>query len=445
MTLRSVLPAVALSGLLVGSTVAADWPQWRGPNRDGKSADTGLLKEWPKGGPKLAWKLDDVGAGYGTPAVVGDRVYLVGAEGKKAGAKEFVLCVSAADGKQLWKTPIDTAEARFLDGWGGGPRGTPTVTAGKLFALGASGDLVCLNAANGSQLWAVNLVRDFGGSVPQWGYSESPLVDGNKVIVTPGGRPAGKGKKGGGEPAKPSAKSQGAVVALDAESGILVWGCKELTDPAGYSSFVVTTVGGVRVYVQQTMESGVGIAADSGKLLFKVGEIGRSVAVIPTPVVDGEGVFYTAGYGAGCEYYKLSSSGGGVKAEKVYSKNKVVANHHGGVIELGGKVYGHSDSNGWVCFDYKTGPDEPVWKNKGPGKGSIAYADGHFFCYSESKGELVRIKATPDGWEEAGKFTIPATSQLRKGTSGQIWPHPVVANGKLYLRDYELLFVYDLK
>lgn len=425
MTLRSVLPAVALSGLLVGSTVAADWPQWRGPNRDGKSADTGLLKEWPKSGPKLAWKLDDVGAGYGTPAVVGDRVYLIGAEGKKAGATEFVICLSAADGKQLWKTPIQTTQGKFNDNWGGGTRSTPTVTKDKIFVLGATGDVVCVSVADGKPVWAKNVVKDFGGKIPFWGYSESPLVDGNLVVVTPGVKTG--------------------MVALNKDTGETVWQCKEFDDDAGYSSIVPTVVGGVRVYVQQTMKNGVGVRATDGKLLFKVGEIARRTAVIPTPVVDGEGVFYTAGYGAGCEYYKLTADGDGVKAEKVYSKNKVVANHHGGVIELGGKVYGHSDSNGWVCFDYKTGPDEPVWKNKGPGKGSIAYADGHFFCYSESKGELVRIKATPEGWQEAGKFTIPATSQLRKGTSGQIWPHPVVANGKLYLRDYELLFVYDLK
>jgi outer membrane protein assembly factor BamB len=443
MRCRSVLPA-ALLGLMAGTAVAADWPQWRGPNRDGKSADAGLLKEWPAGGPKLAWKLADVGTGYGSVAVVGDKAYLIGAEGKKAGAKEFVLCLSTADGKQLWKTPLDTAQARFLDGWGGGPRGTPTVVDGKLFALGASGDLVCLNADTGSQVWAVNLVRDFGGSVPTWGYSESPLVDGDKVVVTPGGRQPAKGKKGA-EPAKPAGKSQGAVVALDKNSGKLLWGCQELTDPAGYSSCVITTVGGVRVYVQQTMESGVGIAADTGRLLFKVGEIGRRTAVIPTPVVDGEGVFFTAGYGAGCEYFKLSAAGDGVTAEKVYSRNSVVANHHGGVVEVGGKLYGHSDSKGWVCFDYKTGPDEPVWANKGPGKGSVAFADGYCYAYGERTGELVRFLASPDGWKEAGKFTIPATSQQRKGTQGLIWPHPVIANGKLYLRDYELLFVYDVK
>ena len=412
--------------LTAGPAVAADWPQWRGPNRDGKSADTGLATVWPAGGPKLAWKLDNVGTGYGQVAVVGDSVYLIGAEGKKAGAKEFVLCLSAADGKEKWRTPLETAAAKFSDGWGGGPRGTPTVAGGKLFALGASGDLHALDAAGGKLLWHKNLVSDFGGTVPNWGYSESPLADGGNVVVTPG--------------------SKTGMVALKADSGEVAWKCTELADKAGYSGIIPAVVGGVRVYVQQTAEHAVGVRAADGKLLFKTGEIGRRTAVIPTPVVAGDLAFFTAGYGAGCECYRLAADGsGGVTAEKVYSKNKVVVNHHGGVIEKDGFVFGHSDGGqGWVCFDYKTGPDEPVWKDKGPGKGSITYADGHFYLYGEKSGELVRIRATKDGFQEAGRFTIPKTSAERKGTNGAVWPHPAVANGKLYLRDYELLFVYDL-
>lgn len=417
------LTALVLS-LAALPAVAADWPQWRGPKRDGKSGDTGLLAAWPDGGPKLAWKLDNVGTGYGQVAVVGDRLYLVGGDAKK-GAKESVSCLSAANGKELWRTPLDTSAAKFSEGWGGGPRSTPTVANGKLYALGAAGDLVCLDASSGKLLWKKNLVKEFGGGVPQWGYSESPLVDNGNVVVTPGNKTG--------------------MVALKADTGEVAWKCTELTDGAGYAGIIPTDVGGVRTYVTQTMQSAVGVRAADGKLLFKTGEIGRRVAVIPTPVVVGDLAFFTAGYGAGCECYKLTADGqGGVKAEKVYSKNKVLDNHHGGVIEKDGFVFGHSDRNGWVCFDYKTGPDEPVWKDKGPGKGSIAYADGHFYLYGESNGTLVRIKATSEGYQEVGRFTIPQKSAERKGTQGAIWPHPVVANSKLYLRDYELLFVYDI-
>ena len=272
---------------------------------------------------------------------------------------------------------------------------------------------MCLDAAAGKRVWKKNLVSDFGGGVPQWGYSESPLVDGGNVVVTPGNKTG--------------------MVALEADTGEVAWKCEELKDGAGYSAIIPVDVGGVRTYVQQTMAHAVGVRAADGKLLFSTGEIGRRVAVIPTPVVVGDLAFFTSGYGAGCECYRLKADGtGGVTAEKVYSKNKVLANHHGGVIEQGGYVFGHSDSDGgqWVCFDYKAGADEPVWKAKGPGKGSITYADGHFYLYGEGKGELVRIKATNAGFEEAGRFTIPQASADRKGTQGKVWPHPVVANGK---------------
>ncbi len=415
--------------LIAGPAVAADWPQWRGPNRDGKSADTGLSAAWPEGGPKLAWKLDNVGDGYGQPAVVGDRVYLIGAEGNKVGAKEFALCLSAADGKEQWRTPLETSGDKYADAWGGGPRATPTVIGGKLYGLGVAGDLRCLDAATGKVVWTKNLVSDFGGGIPNWGYSESPLVDSGNVVVTPGNKTG--------------------MVALKADSGETAWKCEELKDGAGYSAIIPAVVGGVRVYIQQTAAHAVGVRAADGKLLFSTGEIKRTTAVIPTPVVVGDLAFFTSGYRAGCELYKLAADGkDGVSATKVYSKNNVLLNHHGGVVEHDGYMFGHSDGNGglnkWVCFDYKTGPDQPTWSDNGPGKGSIIYADSHFYLYGEKSGELVRIKATKDGYQEAGKFKIPATSKERKGTDGKVWPHPVIANGKLYLRDYELLYVYDL-
>jgi outer membrane protein assembly factor BamB len=426
--IRRVLSALAATAL-AGTATAADWPQWRGPNRDGKSADTDLLKTWPAKGPRLAWSVtagDEIGVGYGSPAVVGDKVYILGSDSAKKDGQEYCTCLSATDGKKLWKVGLKTTPGNFNDGWGGGTRSTPTVDGDTLYALGSTGDLVALKAADGKLVWRKNLVKDYGGAIPTWGYSESVLIDGDKLICTPG--------------------AKGGMIALNKKTGATVWQCKELTDGAGYSSVIPTDVGGVRQYVQQTMSSGVGVRAKDGKLLWKVGEIGRKVAVIPTPVVKDGGVFYTAGYGAGCEYYTLAPDGkGGTTATKVYSKNNVVANHHGGVIEFGGNVFGHTDSKGsWVCFDYTKGPDDTVWANKGPGKGSIAFADGHFYCYGESKGELVRIKATADGWEEAGRFNLPANSKLRPN-NGKVWAHPVIANGKLYLRDYELLYVYDLK
>ncbi len=414
------------------TAAAADWPQWLGPHRDGKSADTGLLQKWPKGGPKLLWKIDTLGGGYSAPAVVGDRLYVLGGESATDFAPEYVVCLNVADGKELWRAKLaeqqtgpDGVRGKFRQ-YGGGPRSTPTVVGDFVYALGGTGDLVCVAKTDGRLVWRKNLVTDFGGRVPSWGYSESPLVDGGKVVCYPG--------------------SKGGAVALDAKTGKTVWQCKDVTDDAGYSSFVVAEVGGVRQYVTQTMAKGIGVRAADGKLLWRAGEITRSIAVIPTPVVDKDGyAFFTTGYGGGCELYKLEPDGaGGTKATKVYSRNKVVQNHHGGVIESGGYVYGYSDSlRAWVCFDYRKGPDEPVWKSTKLGKGSITYADGHFVCYAEADGTAAWIKATPAGWEEAGRLTLPVKSEIRPN-GGKVWPHPVIANGRLYLRDTEHLCCYDV-
>ena len=429
MSLRALLVFTATAGF-VAAAGAADWPQWRGPNRDGKSAEKGIDKAWPAGGPKLLWKIDTAGAGYGSVAVVGDKVYVLGGESAKEVKPEFLLCLGAADGKEVWRTVLNPNPTgpgglgRTFSQYGGGPRSVPTVDGDFVYAFGATGDVVCVARAGGKLVWHKNLVKDFGGGVTNWGYSESPLVDGDKVVCTPGGK--------------------GGMVALDKKTGATVWQCKELSDPAGYSSVVVTEVGGARQYVQQTNASGVGVRAADGKLLWRVNELSRRTAVIPTPVVKDNHVFFTAGYGAGCELVKLEPDGADrTKATKVYTKNSVISNHHGGVIEVGGLLYGFSDSKQWFCYDFLKGGDDLVWTSNKLGKGSITYADGHFVCYGEAKGTVVLIKASKTGWEEAGRFDLPVKSALRPG-SGKFWPHPVVANGKLFLRDTEFLLCYDI-
>ncbi len=421
----------ALSTMLLLQTVwatAMDWPQWRGPNRDGRSGDTVPATKWPAEGPKLAWSITDpklIGTGYGSPSVVGDKLFILGATNAKQDATEFVTCLNLKTGQKIWQTELKTTSGKYNDGWGGGPRSTPTVDKDRVYVLGATGDLVCLTADKGKLEWSKNLVKDFGGSIPTWGYSESVLVDGDNVVCTPGNKTG--------------------MVALDKKTGKTVWECKEFNDGAGYSSIVIADVGGVKQYVQQTMNSALGVRAKDGKLLWKIsGGIGRRVAVIPSPVVSKDNyVFFTAGYGAGCECIKLEKDGEGTKATVVYDKNKVVANHHGGVLLDGDFIYGHSDSSGWVCFDMKKGGDDAVWKDKGVGKGSVSYASGLLYCYSESDGTLARVKATDKGYEQIDKLKIPQTSKLRPN-QGKVWAHPVIANGKLILRDYELLFVYDL-
>lgn len=395
---------------------AADWPQWRGPERTDVSKETGLLKTWPKEGPKLLWTYENGGMGFAGPAIVGDRLYSMGTRNNK----EVLFALDARTGKELWALELGTI---FVNGWGDGPRGTPTVDGGTLYALGGSGDLLAVDAATGKQLWHVNFVKDLGGDVPDWGYTESPLVDGDRVIVTPGG-------------------GRGTVAALDKKTGKEIWRCKGLTDGAAYSSPITAEVGGIKQYVQVTATGVAGIAADTGKLLWKSDIASNDTAVCPTPIWHDNHVYVTSGYGAGCGLVKLTPEGGKIKAETVYT-NKAMVNHHGGALLFDGHVYGYSDGKGWVCQDFKTG--KSVWEEKRKlGKGALTCAEGRLYLYSEGDGTCVLIEATPAGWKESGRFTIPRETKLDR-KAGQIWTHPVIANGRLYLRDQDLLFCFDVK
>ena len=430
-----------LSATAGGACVsAADWPQWRGPARDGKSADTGLLMAWPEGGPKLMWKIDTAGAGYGQPAVVGDKVYLIGSSTGKMGGVDSVQCLSSKDGSKVWSVEIDTAKGQYADNWGGGPRATPTIDGEFLYALGETGDLVCLKTADGAKVWSKNLVKDFGGDIPQWGYAESVLVSGDHVVVTPGGKKPGRGEN---ISATQKPDFQGAIVALDKKTGKTVWVCKELKDPAGYSSVMPVEVGGVKTYVQQTYTASIGVRASDGKLLWRNKELPRATAVIPTPVIDGSLAFFTSGYSAGCELVEMKADGqGGVDGKIAYTKNKSLSNHTGGAIVIEGHVYGHSDQGGWTCLNLKDG--KAAWQTQKFPKGSITFADGMGYCYAETTGEIARIQPNATEWKEVDRFKLPGKSPTRPN-SGKFWPHPVVANGILFIRDYELLYAYNVK
>ncbi len=415
---------------LLCSTLAAgaDWPQWRGPARDGISQETGLLKEWPKGGPKLSWKINLGGVGYSSPVVAGKNVFVTAAEDDDKGLKEFLVCLNAEDGKQVWKVDLPNSDGNYNGGWGSGPRATPTLAGDFIYVLGARGDLFCLKAANGNKVWSVNLPKEFGGGIPFWGYSESVLIDGDRVVCTPGGK-------------------KGAILALDKATGKKLWQSADLTDAAAYSSIVIATTGGVKQYVTQTATAAVGVRATDGKLLWRKDDLKRAVAIIPTPIVAGNLIFFTSGYGAGCELIKLDASEDGtVKATTEYTQNLLITNHHGGVVQVGDHIYGHTDRGAkWFCYDFKKGGEEFVWESKALGKGSLTVADGMLFCLGEDpkKGTVVLTEANAEGWKETGRFDLPEKSQFPR-KAGMIWAHPVVANGKLYIRDHELLFCYDV-
>ena len=400
--------------LLAGAVLmaGADWPQFRGPNRDNISPDTGLLKQWPVGGPPLAWKATGLGAGYSDVSIVGDRIYTIG-EDKESSR---VIALNAADGKPVWTARLGKAGAPGMPEFEG-PRATPTVSDGLLVALSQWGDLVCLDANTGKELWRKDYEKDFGGKRPTWGYAESPVIDGNQVVITPGG-------------------AEGTIAALDKKTGALLWRTRGFKDEPHYSSLIVEQIGGVRQYIQLTAKSVVGVAAADGKVLWVAPRPGR-VAVIPTPIYSDGLVYVNSSYGVGCNLFRINESGGTFSAEQVYA-NKVMANHHGGVIKVGDCVYGYSEGKGWTCQDFKTG--EAKWEEKEKlGKGSIAYADGRFYLRTEDKGTMALIDAAPEGYHERGRFEQPDRSK------NKAWPHPVISGGRLYLRDQDVLLCYSLK
>lgn len=392
--------------------MASDWPQWRGPNRDGISKETGLLKEWPADGPPLAWKTNGLGQGFSSVSVADGKIFTLGDRPDAS----YVIALAEKDGKHVWAAKLGRAGA---PGGYVGTRCTPTVDGNLVFSLGQFGDLACMEAERGTEKWRKNLNEDFGGRMMSgWGNSESPLVDGDKLICTPGG-------------------SKGTLVALNKNTGEPLWRSAEIRDNAAYSSVIVGEIGGVRQYIQLTDSSVFGVATDTGKLLWRAERKGRT-AVIPTPIVRGDHVYVTSGYGVGCNLFKISSAGGKFSAQEVYA-NKEMANHHGGVVLIGEHLYGHSDGKGWVCQNFKDG--EAAWAERPKlGKGALTAADGHLYLRAESgKGTVVLIEASPAGFKEKGRFDQP--DRARENS----WPHPVITNGKLYLRDQDLLLCYDVK
>lgn len=412
--LSATLSAAVAIGAAASFCGAAegDWPRWRGPNADNISTEAGLLKEWPKQGPPLAWTATGVGQGFSSVSVAGGKIFTMG----ETGDSSFVIALDLA-GKKLWSTNVGKT-----GGGGGyaGPRCTPTIDGEHVYAVGQFGDLVCLQAATGAEVWRKNLNKDFEGKMMSgWGNSESPLVDGDKLVVTPGGK-------------------KGTVAALNKLTGETIWRSQDWGDAAAYTGVIVAEIAGKRQYVQFTAASVAGVDPENGKLLWKADREGRT-AVIPTPIVHKDQVYVTSGYGVGCDLFKVTAADGGFKVEKVYS-DKVMVNHHGGVILIDGNVYGYSDGKGWTCHDFLTAAVR--WKTKEElGKGTISYADGMFYLRDEdkNKGTIALIEASPEAYKEHGRFTPPKLS------GKQQWPHLVIAGGRMYVRDQDTLYCYDVK
>jgi outer membrane protein assembly factor BamB len=445
----SLLVIVAASR--VNSAAAAnDWPQWQGPDRNAKSQEVGLLQEWPEGGPPLAWRIDGLGGGHSAPSLADGQLYGM----SHRGDQEVVWALAEADGQELWVRPLGPAVQQQFPQSKEGPGCTPTVDGDRLYVLGLGGTLACLRVADGEIVWQRNLASDFGGVAPMWNFRESPLVDGDKVICTPGADDA-------------------LLVALDKLTGDVIWKTKSpsadaaadapAAEPpaprrgrgggggffggpgsgAGYSSIIAIDFEGQRQYVQLTARALIGVAADDGRQLWEYAKPANRMGInCTTPLYHDGLVFASSAYGAGGGVVKLTKdAAGGIDAEEVFFTNRL-QNHHGGVILLDGALYGANGGNGGgnlICIDFATG--DVLWDQRREEprvpKGSIAYADGRLY-YRTEDGAILLIEPSRERYIERGRFEQPDRTNV------PAWAHPVIAGGKLFIRDQDALFCYDV-
>ena len=317
------------------------------------------------------------------------------------------------DGK-LSLDELRIAFGGYRNGMGDGPRGTPTVDGDRIYAEGGNGDMTCLDAATGRTIWYVNLSRDFGGRVPGWGYCESPLVVEERVIVTPGGK-------------------DGTLAALDKRTGKVIWRSGEVTEGAHYSSPVLAEIGGVRQIVQFARESVFGVSIDDGKFLWRYTSAANGTANCCTPIVDQDHVLASSSYGVGGGLAKIVAESGKFSAEEVYFEKKLAC-HHGGIVKIGNWIYSNAGGP-LLCMEFLTG--KIAWQSRSVGKGSLVAADGMLYVLGENH-EVGLVEATPEEYVERGRFKIASHGH-------PAWAHPVVAGGRLYLRDQGMLAAYDLK
>jgi outer membrane protein assembly factor BamB len=400
---------------------AADWPQWRGPDRSGVSKESGLLKQWPSGGPKLVWQVDDLGDGYSTPVVVGTRIYFLSNTGMD---NEFVQARSTADGKVIWTTRVGNVGNPNQNPPYPKARSTPTIDGNNLYAFGSDGDIACLETKTGKIRWTKNVRKEFAGQPGEWAYAESPLVDGDLVVVTPGG-------------------AEATMIALNKKTGAVVW--KSVIpngEPAGYASAIVVQAAGRKQYVQLLSKGMVGVDAKTGQFLWRYADVAKGPAQYFTPVARGEQV-YGGALGVGGGMVHLTATQNGVSAEQVYFK-RGLPNGIGGALVIGDYLYGTDVTQKLLAVEFTTG--KVLWEKENFGWGSVAAADGLLFVHLIS-GEIALVEATPAGFRDKGRFAPP--NQPKKKQVGQYpegaFAYPVIANGRLYIRDLGTLWAFDVK
>ena len=413
--------AVAFTTTPLMETSDSDWPQWRGPERNGNSHETGLLKQWPAAGPKLLWQVNDIGDGYSTPVVVGSRIYVMSNRGME---NEFVQALSTKDGKVIWTTRVGNVGLPDQEPPYAKARSTPTVDGNFIYALGSDGDIACLELKTGKLRWTKNIRTEFEGKPGTWAYAESPLVDGDVVVVTPGG-------------------AQATMVALNKKTGALIWkSAIPGGDAAGYASAIVVQAAGRKQYVNLLSKGIVGVDAKTGQFLWRNSEAAKGPAQYFTPIARGEFV-YGGALGVGGTMVRLKPEGNGVAAEQVYFI-RGLPNGIGGAVVVGDHIYGTEAGQKLVSAEFATG--KVKWQAETISWSSIAAADGMLYLHGIN-GDLALVEATPEGYREKGRFTPPAQPQKKK--VGQFpeasFTYPVIANGTLYIRDLGTLWAWDIK
>lgn len=414
-----MLRALTAGLLLFGSVAfAEDWPQLRGANRTGISQEKGLLPEWPKEGPRQLWHVAGIGDGYGAPAVAKDRIYLLANRGME---EEFVQALSATDGKPLWSTKLGRVGANNPQAPYPMARSTPSIDGEFLYAFSSDGDLACLALATGKVIWQKNVRKEFGGTPGSWAYAESPLIDGDRLVVTPGG-------------------AEATLVVLNKKNGDVIWkSAVPGGDKAAYSSVIAHESAGRKQYIQFLDKGVVGVDAKTGAFLWRYTQTSGGPANIATPIARGNYIYSTNARRFGGGLVQLTAMNGAVNLEQVYFERDL-PNSLGGQVLLGDFLYG-TNPEGPVAAEFATGKIR--WKSDAGGPGAILAADGRLYWHLES-GEVLLAEATPDAFREKGRFT-PADPPKRRDSRERAWSHPVLANGRLYIRDLDHLWCYYVR
>ena len=398
----AVSAAAIVSAASSAPAGGADWSGWRGPNRDGKSTDTGLLQQWPANGPPLRWQAGGIGEGYSSVAVADGAVYITGSQNNQC----VISCFNAA-GERQWEKEHGPA-------WTGGPggvRGTPVIDEGRLYLISGHGKIACYQAADGAEIWTAEMSQ-FGGKPGHWGFTESPLILGDKVIIGPGGKQC--------------------LIALDKRTGEKIWTSPGNGGSAHYTSAIHIVHAGIPMIIHGNSAGIFAVDPDDGRVLWQNDFSAGNTANCPTPGYSNGYVFWANGYGKGGICLKLERAGRSVSAVEVY-KTEEMDCHHGGFVLHEGYVYGNH-GGGWNCLELATG--KRMWRSRGPGKGSLCFADGMLYLFGEKNGQAELVAARPDSFDSSGSFKVAG--------EGPSWSHPVVTGGLLYLRYADNLYCFDV-